>query len=433
MITFNNNIYTVVTNKKTFSLPKDQVEQLYRLYPTSGAGLSVREICSTYLTNYLTDELQQIIKSFREAYKDTYPLIKSGNIFAPHEWEEDTEDTLYKKKVAFTSRLHKLRLQSQENKNRQNLIAELQAKLNDRDEFVKQLNNVIKDNNTDYYTSTRVEGNRSLAIWLSDMHIGCRVDASGAVMNENIGWNPDTVKSRLQKVIDRITSAGPFKNIYLFNLGDALDGMDATTTRRDVSLPQSMSNSDMINHYIKIILWFVNSLKHNHCAKNYYFRSVGESNHGGSAEYAANVAVASILESQGVNSYVCNKSIGFTMIDSIPVMYLHGKDNTNQRTPLGATLSNKDILYLSDVIQSNGLSEYRGRILVVKGDSHQAALTACNDFEYKSVGSLFGGSMWAQANFALRRWEVNMSIFENGERMDLSVKEPFTPPKAEFI
>jgi hypothetical protein len=40
-----------------------------------------------------------------------------------------------------------------------------------------------------------------------------------------------------------------------------------------------------------------------------------------------------------------------------------------------------------------------------------------------SVGSLFGSSEWAQSNFPCRGWEINYSIFDNGNVMHGSVKD----------
>ena len=228
---------------------------------------------------------------------------------------------------------------------------------------------------------------------------------------------------RLNQLLTTINQQGKFDDIWVFNLGDAIDGMDQTTSRHDVRLPQNMSNSEMARNYRQDINYLFDTMIANNMANEYHFRSVSQSNHGGDFEALASEFLVEQLKHKGIDSAMAESAFGITKIAGTPVVYGHGKDSANQIRPLGVHLDNRTKNYIDSLLRANGLTSYFGNILVVKGDSHQYNLSGCADYNYLSVGSLFGSSEWAQSNFPCRGWEINYSVFCNGTIMHGSVKD----------
>ena len=83
---------------------------------------------------------------------------------------------------------------------------------------------------------------------------------------------------------------------------------------------------------------FVKSLIENVKHTNMYYFCVGESNHDGDFGYAANLALAAVLEQFDVKCQVFDKFIGeFTLNETTYVM-CHGKDNKDMFKNLPLTL-----------------------------------------------------------------------------------------------
>lgn len=410
--------YQITCGNDIFVLTRNQVEQFYRYYTKRGYNLTIAD-----LVNYFPTFTFKDLSNIRQAFYNSHCLRKEDNIITPHEYEENTVDEIQDIISEFIKRKQVLSCQSKLPSTLNKIIEEQKeeiAKLKDYRTIIKE---GFKDVPLTIKEINVTPCKRSIAIWLSDMHIGCAVTPYGAVMNENIGWNNTMVLSRLDMLLTTIKQHGKFNEIWVFNLGDAIDGMDRTTSRRDVSLPQNMSNSEMARCYRLDINYLFDTMIENDMANKYYFRSVSQSNHGGDFEAQVNEFLVNQLSKKGIDSFMPDTTFGITKIQEIPIVYGHGKDTLHQNRPLGVYLDTRTKAYIDSLLRANGLTQHFGNILVVKGDSHQYNLSGCNDYTYLSVGSLFGSSEWAQSNFPNRGWEINYSIIEDFSIIHGSIKD----------
>ena len=410
--------YKVITDERTFTMSREQVELLYRNYVHDGYNLSARDI-SAYFSLFSSSDLVKI----RIAFSNAFGLRKEDTIITPHEIEEHNLDELKEIVADFIRNKQVLGFKN-------DLPTVLNKIIDEQKEEIEQLKDyktIIEEGFRDVPFEAPViqatPSSKSLAIWLSDMHIGCKVTPSGAIMQENIGWNNQMVIDRLNQLLVTIKQQGPFNEIWVFNLGDAIDGMDHTTSRREQELPQNMNNAEMAKCYRQDVNYLFDTMVANHMANSYHFRTVSQSNHGGDFEAQASEFLVEQLKHKGVDSAMAEQAFGITQIQNIPIVYGHGKDSIHQIRPLGVQLDNRTKAYVDSLLRANGLASYFGNILVVKGDSHQYHLSGCADYMYMSVGSLFGSSEWAQSNFPCRGWEINYSIFDSGNVMHGSVKD----------
>ena len=410
--------YQVYTDERTYVLTREQVEMFYRYYVHDGYDMSIHDM-SMYFSLLTPYDLTKI----RLAFSNTFDLRKEDTIITPHELEENSIDEL-KEIIADFIRHKELVSIREELPSTLNKIIEEQkltiAKLQDRKAIIEE---GFKDIPITPAIITQTPCDKDIAIWIADMHIGCKVTPPGAAMGENIGWNNEMVLDRLNKLLTVVQSQGKFNNIWVFNLGDAIDGMDQTTSRHDVRLQQNMSNSEMARNYRQDIMYLFDTMIANNMANNYHFRTVSQSNHGGDFEAQASEFLVEMLKHKGIDADMPDTAFGLTKIQETPIVYGHGKDTLHQIRPLGVQLDNRTKHYVDSLLRGRHLTKYFGNILVVKADSHQYHLSGCADYTYLSVGSLFGSSEWAQSNFPCRGWEINYTIFNNGNMLHGSVKD----------
>ena len=410
--------YKIITDERTYVLTREQVEKFYRYYVHDGYDLSVHDM-SMYFSLLTPYDLTKI----RQAFSYTFDLRKEDTIITPHELEENSLDELHEIIADFVRHKEVVSIREELPSTLNKIIEEQKVTIAKLKDYKSIIEEGFKDVPFTPAIITKTPCDRDIAIWLADMHIGCKVEHPGAAMGENIGWNNQMVLDRLNMLISSIQSQGKFNNIWVFNLGDAIDGMDQTTSRHDVRLPQNMSNSEMARNYRQDILYLFDTMIANNMANEYHFRSVSQSNHGGDFEAQASEFIVEMLKHKGVDASMPDTAFGLTQIQGIPIVYGHGKDTQHQIRPLGVQLDNRTKAYVDSLLRGKHLTKYFGNILVVKADSHQYHLSGCADYMYMSVGSLFGSSEWAQSNFPYRGWEINYSIFNNGDIMHGSVKD----------
>lgn len=412
-------IYDIKIPKKKHlkgSMSREDVEKIVSLYCRNGQRMTMRQV-ARHFPQFTMDQFKIICKALGIT-KESLPI-------APHEIEELDVDTaaqkiVQKKELEIEKKAEALSIANMENTIRRltlekyNLEQALMSQSHILDGFDFEQVRTLCTEPTSY-----TAGKASLAIFLSDMHIGAWVSGKGVYENT---YSRDIVVSRLHTVLSTINKlSSQFDELIVFNLGDAIDGINNSTTRPEHShfLPQNMTNREMIRTYIEVMVWFFNRLKE---YPNVRFVSVCESNHGGDTEYGATIALSEILKAMGIKSHIAETPIDFVTIKSVPVVYLHGKDTRNQYKPFPNIIDDRTETFMNEWLVKHKLLYTRP--IVIKGDQHTSALSLGKMFDYKAVGSLFGSSDWSMANFGYRDWAVDYSLFyDDGQRLDGRIEE----------
>lgn len=397
------------------TLTRQEMETLYRLYSSEGSNLTQRTV-SREFPRFTFQELKKIIRAFN--------ITKASGPFPPHMLEERT-----------TEELIQLNIEAKEGdflkKYEQDRSKLMQKKYNDLIVQHEKLKNSYK--NAEFLNKVDIpeikilpkthKSGKTVLVYLSDIHIGAYV--SDEEIYEN-SYDEKEVQRRLTKVLERIAKIKDIESLVIFNLGDAIDGYNAKTTRPSSNhvLPQNMSNKKQGEVFIRQMTAFFKYILENIPTNNVNFVSVGHSNHGGDFEHSIVTALSIILETLDVNTYVSTKSIDHFEIKGRDVnetfIFTHGKDNLHQFKGLPLTLDIKTENYLNEYILHHNLT---GKITVIKGDLHQSATTYGKLFKYKSVGSLFGSSGWIMSNFGNTKWSCDFTIIDEGTQLDGIITE----------
>ena len=385
---------------------RNEMNQLYGLYSYYGNNLQQR-VVSRYFPDYSLVDIKRILRAFN--------ITKASSPFAPHMYEEHTEDELKEilarlKENNFLKRVEKDQLNDLQKLNdkiaKENL--ELKQKLTDLSDIHIDMSNMpVVDTE-----SVCVDSNNILILHLADMHIGARL-SSGCLYNNE--WNEKELTRRLSEVLNKIKSLGGyFSKIYLNLMGDILDGMDEQTARRDHMMPQNMDNKEQFNTFIKVMTWFIGNLRA--FAGDVIINSVPEGNHDGDYGYVATYALKAVIEHEyDLQFNLSNKFISHYKIGNEVFILCHGKDAKFMKKPMPKDLNDKTDIWLRDYLDYEGLNvpENYGHIHVIKADLHSNALSANRKYTYRNVLSLFGESDYSQMNYPKNGYGISYDMLIN--------------------
>lgn len=394
--------HILVRDKETLSgeLSREDMDLMYRLYSSEGANLTQRN-ASRDFPQYTFQNFKKILRAFN--------ITKASVPVAPHillekSAKEVAELTLQRKEENYLKFLEQNKIKLIQKKFDDVLKENIDLKeiINKGKHFLSNLdfNPVI------FSPANNPNFKNTLLVYLADMHIGAHNSDEGVYDNP---YNEAEANRRLEKIYQKISQIKGLDRIIVINLGDAIDGYNASTTRTSSThiLPQNMTNRQQGQIYIKLMMNFFNNIKNNIPCNEIDFYSVCESNHGGSFEASIVTSLAFLLDTMGICTKIAEKPIDHFKVQDKTIIYLHGKDNTNQFKNFPLTLDQKTELYMNEYILRNKLS---GKIIVVKGDLHQTATTRGKQFTYKSVASLFGSSNWIHANFGYTPWGCDYTL-----------------------
>ena len=401
------------------TLSREDMERLCNLYSMYGANLTAAQVHVDF-PQFSLAEFQRIRNAFL-VYKYTCP-------FPPHIVEEHSDDEL--KDLSTQRRTNNLVRNIEKDQIRDitkaaRKLADENKKLKDRRQFLSELEKLdihVSTKPEDYKNSsvnTAVDSENSLVLWLSDMHMGAYNDNNG--FYELCRYDEKDIKRRLNIVLETFKGK-KYTHIYVVNLGDALDSFNKETTRGGHELPGIMSNKEMASMFLRVMTSFFAKLKAYTSGSEISFLSIGESNHGGDFEWLANIALAERLKAMDIKSYVSSEPIDNFSVSGNTFIFLHGKDNENQSRSFPMTLNPNTELYFANYISKAIPAEKRSnRIYVVKGDLHKYAYTTGQQFDYVSVGSMYGSSNYITANFGDTEWSINYFLIDSDSNVSVGL------------
>ena len=393
------------------TLSREQMELMYRNYSALGCNLTQRTVSRDF--SYTLSDFKKILRAFH--------ITKASTPFPQHILDERSPSELSELLVQ-QREVDFIKVYEQEKGNlyrkKYNDLLIKHEKL--KDSYSKAEYLTSNAGTTNFVVKENINGKRSVIVYLSDMHIGAYVSKEGVYDNQ---YDEQEVNRRLSKILTKLSSYTDLDEIVIINLGDAIDGYNASTTRPGSThtLPQNMSNKEQGQVLLRQMSGFFKFIQDNISYNKLKFFSVGHSNHGGDYEHSIITALSIMLETIGIECQISVRPIDHFKLGDKTIVYLHGKDNLDQFKNFPLVLNDKTELYLNEYIYHHNLS---GEIIVVKGDLHQSATTYGKLFKYKSVGSLFGSSNWIHANFGSTKWCCDFTIIdEQGDIIDGIIKD----------
>lgn len=395
----------LVHNKPSLEgeLSREQMDLIYRLYSSEGANLNRRDV-SRYFPNYTFQEFKKILLA--------YNITKSCSPMAPHTLEERTveeliELTLHNKENDFLKKLEQDRNRKTESRLRDVIKENFELKQS-IDNFCDFLDS-IKLEYKIIPVKSKLSNNRTLLVYLSDMHIGADVSSYSIYSND---FHLKTINERMNLVYNRILDLATLTlatNVVICNIGDSLDGYNGETTRGGHLLPQNMNNKDQYKNYLQVMLNLFSNLST--CGKfnKIKYFCVESGNHDGDFGWMVNKSLEGCLSylNPEIDVKIFEKFIDNFVIDNTTYVLCHGKDQKDMFKNLPLTLNEKTENQINEYLDYNNIT---GNVKFIKGDLHQSATTFGKKFEYRSVGSFFGSSEWIHKNFGNTKACVDFDI-----------------------
>lgn len=382
---------------------RNEMNDIYRLYSYYGTSLTQREISRHFPELSLVD-FKRILRAFN--------IYKASAPFAPHMFEEYSEEDLRAMQLREKENDFLKKAEEDRVKNNEKLLrkyAQENIELKKTIETLKGIDfNFLKETVKPIKIEKHEETGRDLILHLSDIHLGARVE-SGSLYENN--WNLDQAKKRLHEVLCKLTNVGSYDTIIINLLGDNIDGIDQQTARRDHILPQNMDNTEQIQSYITLIEWFVNNLFENKLCNKLKIYSVKAGNHGGTAEYAATLALLYKIKLlyPEVETTLFENFYGAYEFKGHKWILTHGKDLKFMKKPLPLNLDDRNKVMIYDWLESQGI--YGDNIHIIKGDLHSNNLNSCAKLDYRNVLSLFGSSDYSMYNYQMNKTGVSYELF----------------------
>lgn len=394
-------------------LSREDVETIFGLYTYYGGNITARNVANEFPRFTLSD-IKKIFRAFK--------LTKDSAWFPPHLAEELNEEELAQYRMNIKERAAFKYADSRQERDFKNVINKMATEINELRNTREYFNSLMKD----FYENPEIEFRskdipkardvsvQTLILFLSDMHIGAKVE-SGSMYENN--YDMEEVIDRIYTIVSYLSDLGTFDTIVVVNVGDALDGMDNQTSRRDHFIPQNMDNKEQIKGYITAVrLLFKEMMKHE-IADTYSFMSVPCGNHGGTAEWAASNILAAQLKIEYPDIEVEVSDSFFLRYDIGEFTYFicHGKDDKFMSKGLPLNLDPKNEVLLTQYVNSQ--PNLNKNINIVSGDLHNESVSRGKVFKYWKVGSFFGSSDYCMFGFGNTPPHVNYHIIQGGDTL----------------
>lgn len=398
--------FTILVRDKTpftGKLSREDMETIYQLYSSQGGNVQVKTLAREF-PQYTLNQVKQILRAFN--------ITKACTPIAPHQLEEMTvqEASIYAlnvKEKTFLKKLEEDKIKFNEKKV-VDLTKEVQS-LKDQFKNIQEVfnNYKIPTHNVNLPIETSKD---TLLVVLSDIHVGAYNSEYSIYGNT---YDQAELHKRFFTILTRLSNLPKtYDKIVVVNLGDSLDGYNEETTRGGHKLPQNMNNKEQVKVFLDEMLYLMEGL-HELC-KNVNYYCVGEANHCGDYGWLANEKLASIFDiyfNGDVESQIFDKFINHFRINDTTFICTHGKDNRDMFSNYPLTLDLKTESKLNEYIDYHNINT--PKIVVLKGDLHQSAITYGKKFMYWSIGSIFGSSEWIHKNFGNTKAVCEYGLLNN--------------------
>lgn len=392
----------------------DEMQSIYAMYSYYGESLTQRQV-SRQFPEYSLVDFRRILRAFN--------ITKSCSCFAPHMYERYSEEALKEMHLRIKENNFLKKAEKDEIKDLKAIIANLAKKSNttiDFDKFKEIVETTTKLPYRELPVNLNNQTNKypDLIIWLSDLHIGA-YNAKYSSYIQLPSYDINEIKSRLTRIVESFVGQ-EFHSVYVVNLGDAIDGFNKETTRGGRQLPEILDNKEISEAFIECLTEFFATLTSKIQCDDFNYLSIGESNHGGSFEWLNQKLLAAYLTKYNIKSYISQYPIDSFIIGGHTWIYMHGKDDANQFKSFPLTLNQQTELWFNNYINEKGISNEH--VYVVKGDLHNYAYTTGKQFDYISVGSMYGSSNYIVSNFGHTKWSINYTIVKKDDILMGTVK-----------
>lgn len=275
------------------------------------------------------------------------------------------------------------------------------------EELTAKLKSILpqsKPVNLPKFKSTRSKKNL-LTLNLADIHAG---SLGSELTPFPTLYTKDTLKSRLDTFITEVnnyTDGNIYDEVWLINLGDALNGWNSQTTRKGHEVP-SMSNKDQFDIFLECMVNYYETIFNSHLSNKYKVINILNDNHiGTSLNYIVMKAIELYLsqkypEVEFIQQWEFIKTYKY---GKHTIALTHGKDEKVMKFPMKMILDEKLDNWLNQYFLHQGSSPIDSFNHLIKGDLHSKNECFGKFGRYVNVASVMGTSDYIALNYGFSK------------------------------
>jgi len=233
---------------------------------------------------------------------------------------------------------------------------------------------------------------------ITDVHIGMNPNPDGFSLYGG-KWDKKELLKRAEIFVNYLLNNKKSDFLYIFDLGDLMDGWNGETARGGHKLPQNMTNEEAFDAAFEFKTYILGFLSKHY--KQITMINICDDNHSSSFGYITNQSIKKYIESVYDNVFIKNqrKFISHYIISKKCFIATHGKDSKNLKFGFKPILDPKQMEMIENYIDEHNLHNYD--IYFIKGDSHQDILdnSTSQKFKYWNFPAFSPSSNWVQTNF----------------------------------
>jgi hypothetical protein len=254
----------------------------------------------------------------------------------------------------------------------------------------------------------------------TDVHIG--MDPSGTRTMFDHKWHIQEQDEAFNSMARDVIANGG-RHLFIDDLGDYMDGWNATTTRGGHDLPQNMDNRQAFKQGLKLKRFLADVLAPHF--ESITFHNVCNDNHSSDYGFTVNEAFKQITETQHSHIKVNNleRFMSHYFIGDRAFVLCHGKDEKEMKFGLRVQTTDKIVNKIEEYVRVNELHKKATHVEFSKGDSHQALLDmgSSDVFNYFNYPALSPSSNYVGVNFKKgRRGYFNFLFDSNTKKTSIN-------------
>jgi len=420
-------------NIKEF-LENNKNELLNHYEDISSVAKAVRKLCNSKGVDY-TESFRAAASKVIHSYKDTENFIETDtnqynevSSDMPSAWDKDKNKYLSIEEFCDKYGLDKTSVKSSKlvSHNASHMTYNI-AFYTKEEVAVEEVKDSLEDTVKKYIfpVSIPFDGPKELVdtdtfdrLVYTDTHIGMDVNGSNNTPMYDGKWDKEELLRRLDIMIAHTIKHQQSSVLYIDELGDFMDGLDAETTRKGHHLPQNMTNQEAFDLGVMFKVKLVESLLNYY--ENIVCHSITNDNHSGDFAYFVNATVKNILElkHKRVKYNIITRFMDYYTVGKHKIILSHGKDSGEMKFGFKPFLDPKQAEKIDQYCKAHNLygDTY---IEFSKGDSHQSVVdeTTSNDFDYCNYPAFSPPSNWVKTNFKDSRSGFKMFTIERNDNI----------------
>lgn len=274
------------------------------------------------------------------------------------------------------------------------------------EELGKKITNIIPKCNPIKLSKIDTKANHGLlTLNLADIH-------AGSLGNDKTPF-PSTytkqdMRYRLKMFIEKtleFTADKKYEEVWMINLGDALNGWDSQTTRKGHEVP-SLSNKDQFDIFLELMIEYYETVINSNLTNTYKIINILNDNHiGSSLNYIVMKSIELYLSQkypqvefiqqwEFIKTYTYGKHM---------IALTHGKDEKIMKYPMKAILDDKLDNWLNQYFLHQGATPVTHFLNLIKGDLHLKNEQYGKFGRYVNIPSVMGTSDYIALNYGFSK------------------------------